>query len=202
MYLHHSSYTTCEISFPLHPWPPHCIKPTHVKCSCLLSFFNYQPEDGQWKVPKHVVDLYVINYAHLYHHIVVLDKYTHFNQVSTVFRLLYITVSNTAFKYRRTGYSAWFSVATEKWSSWIISRHKKRNSLKYRGADKSLARPGRKQARNHVRDASDFNNIETRAVIKFFFFLQDKAPKEIHAILTETLACFLPGRAKDLSAPL
>ena len=36
----------------------------------------------------------------------------------------------------------------------------------------------------------------------FFFFLQGKAPKEIHAILTETLAYFLPGRAKDLSAPL
>ena len=32
--------------------------------------------------------------------------------------------------------------------------------------------------------------------------LQGKAPKEIHAILTETFACFLPGRAKDLSAPL
>ena len=74
--------------------------------------------------------------------------------------------------------------------------------LTYRGADKSLARPGRKQARKHVRDARDFNNIETRAVIKYFFFLQGKAPKEIHAILTETLACFLPGRAKDLSAPL
>jgi len=42
----------------------------------------------------------------------------------------------------------------------------------------------------------------TRAVIKFFPPLQGKAPKEIHAILTETLACFLPGRAKDLSAPL
>ena len=27
-------------------------------------------------------------------------------------------------------------------------------------------------------------------------------PKEIHAVLTETLACFLLGRAKDLSAPL
>ena len=27
-------------------------------------------------------------------------------------------------------------------------------------------------------------------------------PKEIHAILTQTLACFLPDRAKDLSAPL
>ena len=39
----------------------------------------------------------------------------------------------------------------------------------YRGADKSLARPGRKQARKHVRDARDFNNIEVRAVIKFFF---------------------------------
>jgi hypothetical protein len=34
-------------------------------------------------------------------------------------------------------------------------------------------------------DARDFNNIETRAVIKFFFFLQGKAPKKIHAILTE-----------------
>jgi len=70
-----------------------------------------------------------------------------------------------------------------------------------RGADKSLARPGRKQARKHVRDGRDFNNIETRALIKFFF-LQGKAPKEIHAILTETLACFLPHRAKDLPAPL
>ena len=52
----------------------------------------------------------------------------------------------------------------------------------YRGADKSLARTGRKQVRKHVRDARDFNNIETQ-VIKLFF-LQGKAPKEIHAILT------------------
>jgi len=71
----------------------------------------------------------------------------------------------------------------------------------YRGADKPLARPGRKQAWKHVRDACDFNKIETRAVTKFLF-LQGKALKEVHAILTETLACFLPGRAKDLSAPL
>jgi len=70
----------------------------------------------------------------------------------------------------------------------------------YRRADKSLARQGRKQARKYVRDARDFNNIATQAVINFFF-LQGKAPKEIHAILTETLVCFLPGRAKDLSAP-
>ena len=70
----------------------------------------------------------------------------------------------------------------------------------YRGAEKSLARPGRKQARKQVRDKRDFNNIETRAVNKFLS-LQGKAPEEIHAILTEILACFLPGRTKDLSAP-
>jgi len=43
---------------------------------------------------------------------------------------------------------------------------------KYRGADKSLARPGKKQAQKHVRDAWDFNNIETWAVklsSKFFY---------------------------------
>ena len=73
--------------------------------------------------------------------------------------------------------------------------------IQYRGADKSLTRPGRKQALKHDRDARDFKNIETRAVIKFLF-LQGKAPKEIHTILTETLSSFLPGRAKDLSAPL
>jgi hypothetical protein len=59
-----------------------------------------------------------------------------------------------------------------------------------RGADKSLARPGREQARKQVRDARDLNNIETRAVIRFLFFLQGKTPKEIHAILVETLAFF------------
>jgi len=41
-------------------------------------------------------------------------------------------------------------------------------------------------------DARDFNNMETRA-IKFFFFLQDKAQKEIHAILTETLGEHAPS---------
>jgi hypothetical protein len=40
-------------------------------------------------------------------------------------------------------------------------------------------------------DGNDFNNIETQAVIKFFFLL-GKAPKEIHAIMRETLNCFLP----------
>jgi hypothetical protein len=34
------------------------------------------------------------------------------------------------------------------------------------------------------------------------FSLQGKAPKEIHAILTETLASFLPGLTNDLSGPM
>jgi len=42
-------------------------------------------------------------------------------------------------------------------------------------------------------DAHDFN-IETRAV-KEFLFLQGKAPKEIHAILTETLGENAPSYA-------
>ena len=43
-------------------------------------------------------------------------------------------------------------------------------------------------------DVRDFNNMETRAVI-MFFFLQGKAPKEIHAILTETLGEHAPSYA-------
>jgi len=43
-------------------------------------------------------------------------------------------------------------------------------------------------------DACDFNDMETRAVIRFFF-LQGKLPKEIHAILTETLGQHAPSYA-------
>jgi len=58
-----------------------------------------------------------------------------------------------------------------------------------------------KQVLKHFRDARDFNNIETLAGMKFLF-LQGKALKEIHTILTEILSSFLPGRDNDLSAPL
>jgi hypothetical protein len=44
-------------------------------------------------------------------------------------------------------------------------------------------------------DACHFNNIKTRAVIKFFFFVQGKAPKEIHAILIQTLQEHAPPYA-------
>jgi len=43
-------------------------------------------------------------------------------------------------------------------------------------------------------DARDFSNMETRAVINFFF-LQGKASKEIHAILIETLGEHAPSYA-------
>jgi len=43
-------------------------------------------------------------------------------------------------------------------------------------------------------DARDLNNIDIRAVIKFFF-LKGKATKEIHAILTETLGERAPSYA-------
>jgi len=52
------------------------------------------------------------------------------------------------------------------------------------------------------------SNAGTRAISaskhepSSFLFLQGKAPKEIHAVLTEILASFLPCRAKDLSTPL
>ena len=44
----------------------------------------------------------------------------------------------------------------------------------YQHADKSLARPGRKQTRKHVRDARDFNKIETLAVINLFFSCEER----------------------------
>jgi len=43
-------------------------------------------------------------------------------------------------------------------------------------------------------DVCDFN-IKMRAVIKFFFPLQGKQPKEIHAILIETLGEHAPSYA-------
>ena len=53
-------------------------------------------------------------------------------------------------------------------------------------------------------DVRDFNNMETRDVIKPFFFLQGKTPKEIHAILRETLGEHAPSYAtvKKLGGPL
>ena len=45
-------------------------------------------------------------------------------------------------------------------------------------------------------NACDFNNNETRAVIKYFFFVrQGKTPNEIHVILIETLGEHVPSYA-------
>jgi len=70
-----------------------------------------------------------------------------------------------------------------------------------RGADKSLAQPGRKQARKNVREARDFNNIETRAVIKFFFPARQGAEgNSRHS--DRNIFFFTSWSGKDLSAPL
>ena len=71
----------------------------------------------------------------------------------------------------------------------------------YRGADKSLAQPGRKQARKHVRDARNFNKIEKRAVIKIFFSARQSAEgNSSHS--DRNISLFPSGLSKDLSAPL
>ena len=44
-------------------------------------------------------------------------------------------------------------------------------------------------------DVHYFNNMETRAVIRVFFFLQGKVPKKIHAILVQTLGELAPSYA-------
>ena len=53
-----------------------------------------------------------------------------------------------------------------------------------RGTDESLARPGRKQARKHVRDAREISNIETRAVI----ILGLRCPQKVVLIECPTLS--------------
>jgi hypothetical protein len=72
----------------------------------------------------------------------------------------------------------------------------------YRDADRSLARPGRKQARKHVMDARDFRNMETRAVTKFFFLPARQGAEGNSLHCDSNIRFFLPCRAKDLSAPL
>jgi len=66
MYPHHPSYTTHARFVPTSPLtsPLYIIHASRVQL--LNKFFIYQPDDGQWKVPKHVVVNYVINYIYIY----------------------------------------------------------------------------------------------------------------------------------------
>jgi len=59
-----------------------------------------------------------------------------------------------------------------------------------------------KLAPKHVGRRARFQQHGDASCHQVSFFLQGKSPKEIHAILIETLAGFLPGQAKDLSVPL
>ena len=74
-----------------------------------------------------------------------------------------------------------------------LSKLRSLNKDMYRGADKSLALPGRKQPRKHVRDAQNFNKIETRALIKFFFFLQGAEGNSRHSDRNISLFPSWPG---------
>ena len=70
----------------------------------------------------------------------------------------------------------------------------------YSGADKSLARPGRKQANVSVRMAwISFGVLPCRK--KILTTARVSMLLKSRASLTCFRACFLPGRAKDLSAP-
>jgi len=75
---------------------------------------------------------------------------------------------------------------------WLVGR-----PINYRGADKSLARPGRKQADVSVRMAwNSFGALPCRInMTTRVSMLKSRASR------TFFRASFLPGRAKDLSAP-
>ena len=75
------------------------------------------------------------------------------------------------------------------------------NSLK-RGAHKSLAPTRKEKSSEACQGRARFQQHRDASCHQVFFSLQGKAPKEIHAILTETLSFFNPGRARDLSAPI
>ena len=70
----------------------------------------------------------------------------------------------------------------------------------YRGADKSLARPGRKQINVSVRmESISFGALPCRKKKNLMTASVSMLMKE-SASLTSFRACFLPGRAKDFSA--
>ena len=76
-------HNKCEISYPLHLLPPHCIQHTQVEYNCLLRFFFHL---STWRWPMKSAETCSCSlcnkcYTYLYHHIVVLDKYIQCNLV-------------------------------------------------------------------------------------------------------------------------
>ena len=67
---------------------------------------------------------------------------------------------------------------------------------------RSVISPTRKETITEARKGRAISIISGNDLSSNSFSLQVNVPKEIHAILTETLTCFLPGQAIDLSAPL
>jgi len=95
-----------------------------------------------------------------------------------------------------TGKETWWQLASLCcWTGW------QQSSSFYRGADKSLARPGRKQVNVSVRMAwTSFGALPCRKkklkTARVWMLLKSRAS------LKYFRTCFLPGWAKDLSATL
>ena len=105
-----------------------------------------------------------------------------------------------------------FILLTVTWGSTIKRTHccissatmvtrRRHNVTLYRGADKSLTRPGRKQANVSVRMAwISFGALPCRKKNKHLMTARVSMLLKSRASLTCFRACFLPGRAKDLSS--
>ena len=67
--------------------------------------------------------------------------------------------------------------------------------MMYLGADKSLARPGRKQARKNVRRSARFQQHRDASCLQFFFSFKARRRRKFKAFLAETLGEHAPSYA-------
>ena len=105
---------------------------------------------------------------------------------------------------------AWYRLAVAAGACYVLNRIDNETAnvkfppgqnTKLRSADKSLVLPGRKRANIYVRMAwISFGALPCRG--KTLMAARVSMLVEIRRVLTRFRACFLPGRAKDLSAPV
>jgi len=122
-------------------------------------------------------------------------------QRTTVLRIkLRAIICNTSYSASSSNYSVWtkeLQINNPLIDGWTTSTHR---TATYKGADKSLARPGRKQDNVSVRITwISFSALSCRKrnlmTARVSILLKSRSS------LTCFRACFLLGRAKDLSAP-
>jgi hypothetical protein len=81
------------------------------------------------------------------------------------------------------------------WACGYWNRH-------YRGADKSLARPPQRLLIKFTELILEDRRISVKSVAEQLGISREPVWSIIHEDLDMLVACLLPGRAKDLSAPL